>query len=450
MTETVRGIRRFVVALLCLAAFPPASAVAQTGQTAQIPLQFDFLNPGARSLGLGSAFVAVADDATSAFTNPAGLTLIPRMEISAEMRYRGLNTPYLAGGRLSGNVTNQGIDTVAGPVYDTSSDSQLRPYFLSFVYPKGRLAVALYRHELVRQTNSFLSQGPFRQVNFSGTLINDARQLGLAGERDIRVDNYGAAVAYRVSDQLSVGAGLALYRFHLASDFGSLGFLPPGSFNAVDLSTRGLSSTTTQAGDQTRIGINAGVLVKVSPKVQVGAVVRTGASFDFTQVNTVPGQPTVTEVGRFRTPIVIGGGVRLTPTNEWSFAFDVDRVQYSRLKDDYIAFQIDPSNVGTISVPDGTELHFAAEYTIFSMAKKPSLRFGAWYDPTHSVHYATNNSNSDDDVRLKAIFPAGENRWHFSFGAGMPLSKDFEINVGADFTKERRYVSTSVIVHLGK
>jgi hypothetical protein len=50
-------------------------AIAQTGQTAQIPLQFDFLNPGARSLGLGSTFVAIADDATAAFTNPAGLTL---------------------------------------------------------------------------------------------------------------------------------------------------------------------------------------------------------------------------------------------------------------------------------------------------------------------------------------------------------------------------------------
>jgi len=56
----------------------PAAAFAQSGQTAQIPLQFDFLNPGARSLGLGSAFTAVADDATAAFTNPAGLRRLVR------------------------------------------------------------------------------------------------------------------------------------------------------------------------------------------------------------------------------------------------------------------------------------------------------------------------------------------------------------------------------------
>ena len=76
-------------------------AAAQSGQTAQIPLQFDFLNPGARSLALGSAFIAVADDATAAFTNPAGLTFLVKPEVSAEIRYRRLETPYLSGGRLS-------------------------------------------------------------------------------------------------------------------------------------------------------------------------------------------------------------------------------------------------------------------------------------------------------------------------------------------------------------
>ena len=76
-----------IAAVLTMTAVP---AHAQTGQTAQIPLQFDFLNPGARSLALGSAFTAVADDATAAFTNPAGLTYLIKPEVSAEFRYRRL------------------------------------------------------------------------------------------------------------------------------------------------------------------------------------------------------------------------------------------------------------------------------------------------------------------------------------------------------------------------
>ena len=73
-------------------------ASAQTGQTAQIPLQFDFLNPGAHSLALGSAFLAVAEDATTAFTNPSGLTQTIQPQVSAEFRYRSLDTRYLSGG----------------------------------------------------------------------------------------------------------------------------------------------------------------------------------------------------------------------------------------------------------------------------------------------------------------------------------------------------------------
>src|SRR5678816_4567659 len=49
--------------------------------------QFNFNNPGARSLGMGGAFVAVADDATAVVANPAGLTILQRPEVSAEYKF---------------------------------------------------------------------------------------------------------------------------------------------------------------------------------------------------------------------------------------------------------------------------------------------------------------------------------------------------------------------------
>ena len=49
--------------------------------------QFDFSLPGARSLAMGGAFIALADDATSAYSNPAGLIQLGRPEVSLE--YRG-------------------------------------------------------------------------------------------------------------------------------------------------------------------------------------------------------------------------------------------------------------------------------------------------------------------------------------------------------------------------
>jgi long-chain fatty acid transport protein len=49
--------------------------------------QFNFNNPGARSLGMGGAFVAVADDATAVIANPAGLVILQRPELSGEVKF---------------------------------------------------------------------------------------------------------------------------------------------------------------------------------------------------------------------------------------------------------------------------------------------------------------------------------------------------------------------------
>src|SRR6185295_4461914 len=63
------------------------SVAAQTNIESNAGIQLDFVNPGARSLALGGAFVGLADDATASFTNPAGLRFISRKEVSAEGRH---------------------------------------------------------------------------------------------------------------------------------------------------------------------------------------------------------------------------------------------------------------------------------------------------------------------------------------------------------------------------
>ena len=79
-----------------------------------VTLQFSFSNPGARSLGIGGAFVALADDATAAYANPAGLTQLVRPEMSVEGRSWRYATTYVEGGRASGAPTGLGLDTDPG------------------------------------------------------------------------------------------------------------------------------------------------------------------------------------------------------------------------------------------------------------------------------------------------------------------------------------------------
>ena len=93
---TTRARVLWLVLLVLLVLLAPRAASAQA--TARTPLQFDFLNPGARSLAMGGTFLAAADDATAAFTNPAGLGFLKRLEVSAEGRYRRVEPRSLRAG----------------------------------------------------------------------------------------------------------------------------------------------------------------------------------------------------------------------------------------------------------------------------------------------------------------------------------------------------------------
>jgi hypothetical protein len=62
------------VAIAVLLAAAPASATKYAGEFLKIPV-------GPRAIGLGGAFTAIADDATAAYWNPAGMVYLPYREI---------------------------------------------------------------------------------------------------------------------------------------------------------------------------------------------------------------------------------------------------------------------------------------------------------------------------------------------------------------------------------
>src|SRR3954470_18524402 len=95
--RTLRSTLRIRLAVLTLAALYPAmDATAQSSQPTAVPtptFEDEFAYPnlrfslatgsGARALGMGGAFIARPDDATAATWNPAGLSYLRALEISA-------------------------------------------------------------------------------------------------------------------------------------------------------------------------------------------------------------------------------------------------------------------------------------------------------------------------------------------------------------------------------
>src|SRR4051794_30952604 len=80
-------------------------ALAQTDAEVNSGIQFNFSTPGARSLALGGAFLGLADDATAAYTNPAGLTVLSKPEVSIEGRRWNFTNEFTDRGHLYGTAT---------------------------------------------------------------------------------------------------------------------------------------------------------------------------------------------------------------------------------------------------------------------------------------------------------------------------------------------------------
>lgn len=444
-------MRRFVccafrvaaaVILVCLAG--PAGVQAQT--SLQIPLQFDFINPGAKSLALGGAFAGVADDATASFANPAGLTQLVMPQLSIELRGTRTTSAFLQRGRLSGAIINEGTDTIQGPVFGESTGSHIGIGYFSVVYPHAshRWVVAAYRHELARVNQTFFSEGVFQKDPIEFTSRRDSPQEGV---RAVSITGYGGSAAYKLTRNVGIGGALAVYSFSLDSVFRRFdvnGFLGAPNRNVE-------FGRSTQQGSGVGVAPTIGLTVDRGPS-RLGVVYRRGASFDFTTADGV--DPPHASV--FRTPHTLAVGVSVRANPRLIVSGEATRVMYSRLVDSFVTDQARATGrQASFGIDDGTELHASVQYALRRQRGAPlRLRAGTWYDPDHSVHFAplaaaTTVVDRLFDERLTTALSRGEGQMHLTGGVGLTLTPRFELNAGLDVASRNRLFSTSFIVHLG-
>lgn len=446
--------------LLCAAVVAAAltagarPALAQT--SVQIPLQLDFVNPGARSLAMGGAFAGLADDATGGFANPAGLRELGRPEVSVELRGRWLESLFLERGRLSGAATGVGTDVIDAPRFGASHDDSVRVPYASVVFPRARQGwvVAGFRHELARVDQHYFSEGVFQQDPAELTARRDVPQDGM---RSISITGYGVAAAWEIDRRLAVGAAANLYAFDMTSVFRR--FDVDGFFGRADRDVE--LGRATQTGTDVAFAPTAGVRACFKPcddragtSARVGLVYRHGPSFDY---ETRDGDDVRSNA--FRLPHVVAGGMAVEiprPGRRLLLTGEVKWVGYSRLFDDFIEDQARATNVqDMLRIDNGVEVHAGLQYTIETMAWLPQVRAGVWSDPDHTVRFDPGAPKDHpalrlQDEKLAVALSTGRRRTHVSGGIGFTFSPDLEWNAGVDVSADVTIVSTSVIVRFGR
>lgn len=174
-------------------------------------LEFLSLGIGARALGMGSAFVALADDATAAYWNPSGLVEVPSRAFAtqhadlfqqgtdsfisrglAQQNYVSLVLPFENETKIAFSWTRVGVDDIPRVTFvDVNGDGVL---------------------------------GTFRDTNVNGKKDPDETYLDtpIVAETFSNTDSaYGISYARRLSQTLSVGGTLKLIRQRLYVNTGT-------------------------------------------------------------------------------------------------------------------------------------------------------------------------------------------------------------------------------------
>ncbi len=460
MKRVCQPLRCSVVAV-ALALIAPAAFAQLEINSSPSPV-----GSGARALGMGGAFIAIADDATAASWNPGGLTQLERPELSLVYNYKWLGEDFDSGGH---------------PELSGSHDVDFNDInYFSFVYPirrtiAGRNLVLSLNYQRKYDFDRDLDIN-YREINASNGGSAIVPGLGLvtfpggnipSNRQRVHFRQRGAlstispAFGIELTDKLSVGVVYNIWDQSLIPDNEwkvRIDRRVTGRANGV-ISPISFNHTTVEEDYQDFRGRNwtIGALYKPNERWSIGAVYNTKFSADVTfiermdpDISRLPSRRIAFRARRdqeYTFPSSFGLGVAYRfPNDKLTLSLDVTRVEWNQ-------FEIrDPENLdwrlrrinGITGQPQMDSPDIDATYTVrlggeyvFVDDKKPvqnylpSLRAGIFYDPAPA-------SNPKDTPFSNSQYGLGkgdgkpDDYFGFSVGAGV-LIRD-RINLDAAYS----------------
>jgi hypothetical protein len=161
---------------------------------AQVPnIGLSLFSPGARANAMGRAFIGVADDASAAITNPAGLVNLTRRQIYAEFKSTDFEGLFI--GTEPQRVNRLSFVSVSLPVGQRAAVAATRHEFLNFDEGGDTVHGDSYAGSIARGFNDRFSAGVTVSLDyFYSTFDESAMRLGLTG-----------GGLWRASDRVTVG-----------------------------------------------------------------------------------------------------------------------------------------------------------------------------------------------------------------------------------------------------
>ena len=478
MTLPLSRATSVFVALLAVWA-PPAAAQFDSALLSK--LRFNLTNPGGKSLAMGGAFSAIADDATAALANPAGLGLISSIEIAVSGK-RVNETLALSTAR---SVATGSLVTPYPPVTTSSvglDASTTGVEFAGVVVPISRRLVAALTYAENLRFEGDAGPGGYPYIELrdnrspSGTTRRDYlyefREYGSA-----KLSNrlLAASLAYRVTESLRIGGGVTLNRatFDLDGDAGG----PHRIVNTNTLSPTVQETRTVTMGVQgftgTQVGFVAGVHADLlsDGRLTFGADYRWTPAAEGTLVigGDVPpalaGQKERTF--RFRVPSDASVGLAAHPMPGLTIAAELQWVKYGDIFDRALpvvsyaglvgpaGFPVDGVLADLSPAPNVFVPRLGFEYVTGGKDVRVALRVGYHREPAHGVtsSLAAKEPSSGQPYPITdppysesvaAVFDGGKADDRFTGGLGLTVSRALSVDFGFDVGRDSQQFAVSL------
>ena len=424
-------------------------ANAQTSRTSvkSIPLP---TGSGARALGQGGAFIAVADDATAASWNPAGLIQLEKPEVSIVGAFLTTAQDFhsdLAGTRFQKEVLNPNLGDEDVSRWDLN--------FISGAYPfrfLNRNFVAALNYHQIFDFHMDLSFTPSVSIipqikKFEKEQFDFKSSGGIGG--------LSPAIAVLILPKLSFGLTVNIFDDEFFNSYGWKETITgtgkgrqPGIYGPTFF--RQKTSAKDYHGVNVSMGIKWDIWEKDEKSFTFGAVFHSPytARFD-EEVNVVSSSVfqssrIVINDDKSRVkmdwPMSIGMGLGFRYTDALSFSFDVSWTDWSEWVQERsvngspwentrpIGF-IDKESSEHDDIEDTYAVRFGTEYLFIREKEIIALRGGLFYEPRPSLgtpkDFDRNSIRTDYNGNPTSV-------WGFSLGAGLTTDR-FSIDTAYQF-----------------
>jgi long-chain fatty acid transport protein len=381
--------------------------------------------------GLGNAYAgsaAVAENASTIFFNPAGMTQLKDREFSAGVAAIGPSFKFTDKG------SSAGAFTTAGSGGDAGSWAAVPNAYMSWALNK----------------DLYLGVGfsaPFGlKTEYSSPWIGSAQSNSFS----VETMNLNPSIAYRVSESVSLGAGLSYQ--HIDAKYKRLAAtidLPPAATGLpVTVLTSQSTVTATLKGDAW--GWNVGGLFTLSPSTKVGVSYRSTVTQDTTGDINVTGPAGLGGVTTlFNTAQSVGAkaSLKLPDTailsathqlnDKWQLLGDVSWTGWSSIpKLDLV--RTTGSNAGTPAQTLETDFRDTWRVAVggnYQYSQAMKLKFGLAFDQTPVKGESTRMVSLPDNDRTQIATGA---QWALSGGSTLDLGLSYLMIADTSINNDQR------------